>query len=90
MAYDATLALIEAIKRQPNPTRKGTIKQLRDPDFSVDKGATGEITFNIPQNGDRQNFCPTLVQLVKSKDSNAFVHVSIEDAHASNLVCQGE
>lgn len=90
MAYDATLALIEAIKRQTNPTRKGTIEQLREPDFSVSKPATGKITFNTPQNGDRQNFYPTLVRLVKCRDSSSFVHLSTDDVETSNLACQRE
>jgi ABC-type branched-subunit amino acid transport system substrate-binding protein len=60
IAYDATLALIEAIKLQNNPTRKDVLNQLSTPGFSFD-GATGQdIKFNTPKNGDRLNFYPTL------------------------------
>jgi serine/threonine protein kinase/ABC-type branched-subunit amino acid transport system substrate-binding protein len=81
MAYDATLALIEAIKQQPQPTRKGTIEQLRAPDFST-VGVTGEIKFNTTNDrndpnfkptGDRVNFYPTLVRLTNLGDRKDFV-----------------
>lgn len=91
MAHDATLAMLEAIKRQDKPTRQGTIKQLSDGNFSVAKTATGEIIFNTPKNGDRLNFYPTLVRLYKCQDgSNHFVTLSLDDAQASDLVCQSE
>jgi eukaryotic-like serine/threonine-protein kinase len=90
MGYDATLTLIEAIKRQTNPTRKGTIEQLRESNFSVSKAATGEIAFNAPKNGDRLNFYPTLVRLVNCGDSDSFVHLSIDDSEASSLACKEE
>ncbi len=91
MAYDATLAMLEAIKRQDKPTRQGTIKQLSDGNFSVTKTATGEIVFNTPKNGDRLNFYPTLVRLHKCQDgSNKFVTLSLDDNQASDLVCQSE
>jgi eukaryotic-like serine/threonine-protein kinase len=88
MAYDATLVLIEAINRQPEPSRQGTIEQLKDVNFSVAKAVTGEIVFNTPKNGDRLNFYPTLVRLVKCQDSYQFAHLSLNDAEASNLACQ--
>ncbi|MFM2315261.1 MAG: hypothetical protein RLZZ04_4537 [Cyanobacteriota bacterium] len=90
MAYDATLALIEAIKLQKNPTRQNVLKQLSTPGFTFD-GATGQdIKFNTPQNGDRLNFSPTLVRLVNCGNSNSFVPLSIDDLEASNLACQPE
>ena len=47
------LAMVEAIKRQTSPTRKGIIKQLKAEDFSVSANtATGEISFKTSQNGD--------------------------------------
>lgn len=91
MAYDATLAMVEAIKRQHKPTRQRTIKQLSDANFSVTKAATGEINFNTPKNGDRLNFHPTLVRLYKCQDgSNHFVTLSLDDTQVSDLVCQPE
>jgi branched-chain amino acid transport system substrate-binding protein len=56
MAYDATQALIAAIKR--NPTRQGVQEALSASDFSA-SGASGEIRF-LPS-GDRNR----AVQLVK-------------------------
>jgi eukaryotic-like serine/threonine-protein kinase len=89
-AYDATLALIEAIKLQNNPTRKNVLNQLQTPGFIFD-GATGQdIKFNRPKNGDRLDFYPTLVRLVKCGDSNSFVPLSIDDSEASNLTCHKE
>lgn len=89
-AYDATLAMIEAINRQPKPNRQGTIKQLRDTNFSVTKAATGEIVFNTPKNGDRRDFYPTLVRLIKCQDSYQFAHLSLNETEAFNLTCQGK
>jgi eukaryotic-like serine/threonine-protein kinase len=88
MAYDATLAMIEAINRQKKPNRQGTIEQLKDVNFSVTKAVTGEIVFNTPKNGDRLNFYPTLVRLVKCQDSYQFAHLSLDDTEAFNLACQ--
>ena len=86
LAYDATLALIEAIKLQSRPTRKGTIAKLRSPGFSV-IGATGKIEFNTPKNGDRLDFAPTLVRLFVCEDRNVFVPTAIDDDKAANLAC---
>jgi eukaryotic-like serine/threonine-protein kinase len=88
MAYDATLAMIEAINRQKSPNRQGTIEQLRRSDFSVPKAVTGEIVFNTPKNGDRLNLYPTLVRLVKCQDSYQFAHLSLNDTEAVKLACQ--
>jgi eukaryotic-like serine/threonine-protein kinase len=88
MAYDATLAMIEAINRQKSPNRQGTIEQLKAEDFSVAKAVTGEIVFNTPKNGDRRDFYPTLVRLVKCQDSYQFAHLSLDDTEAFNLACQ--
>ncbi|MEM8719463.1 MAG: bifunctional serine/threonine-protein kinase/ABC transporter substrate-binding protein [Cyanobacteria bacterium P01_G01_bin.39] len=93
MAYDATIAIIEAIKRQDNPTRQGTINELNNPHFSVD-GVTGEIRFNTStdkeRNGDRKNFSPKLVRLFKCEDDNHFVSISLDDTQAEDLICQAE
>jgi serine/threonine protein kinase/ABC-type branched-subunit amino acid transport system substrate-binding protein len=89
-AYDATLALIEAIKLQNNPTRKDVLQQLQTPGFTFD-GATGQdIKFNTPENGDRLDFYPTLVRLVNCGNSSSFVLLSIDNSGASNLACQSE
>ena len=66
VAYDAMAALVEAIDLQNNPTRKGTLTELATPGFSV-RGATGEIKFNTPENGDRLGFMPTTIHLVPCK-----------------------
>ena len=89
MAYDATLAMIEAIREQPMPSRKGTIEQLRKEDFAVAKAATGTIVFNTPKNGDRLDFYPTLVRLHQCESGQPeFVSLSLDDLQASDLVCQ--
>ena len=63
VAYDAMTALVEAINLQNHPTKKGTLTKLATPGFSVE-GATGEIKFNTPNNGDRLEFWPTMLHLV--------------------------
>lgn len=64
MAYDATIALIEALRR--NPSRQGIAAALSDPSFSVD-GATGTIRF-LPS-GDR-NQPMQLVEVVSGTRTN--------------------
>ena len=81
-AYDATLALIKAIKQQKNPTRKGTLEQLADPNFLVE-GVTGNIQFNTaekgePKNGDRVNFEPTTVKLRNCQGRRIFVPIETD------------
>ena len=88
VAYDAAIALIEAVKLQAKPTRKGTIAQLTSPEFIVKEGATGSIKFNTPKNGDRQNFYPTLVRLFKCQDTNHFIPLSLDNIEAEKLACQ--
>ena len=63
MAYDATKALIAAIKK--NPTREGIQQSLSDPNFSAD-GASGDIRFLA--SGDR-NQAVQLVEIVKGNRS---------------------
>ena len=88
MAYDATLATIEAIKQQASPTKKGTIKELSAEDFSISTDtATGEISFKS-QNSDREDFAPTLVRLVECENGNQFVDISLDEAEALDLVCR--
>ena len=88
VAYDAAIALIEAIRLQVKPDRKGTIAQLGDSQFIVEKGATGSIKFNTPQNGDRANFYPTLVRLFQCENTNYFVPLSLDNTEARKLICQ--
>ena len=61
MAYDAAMALISAMER--NPTRTGVQQALLAPDFSAE-GATGAIRF-LPS-GDRNQ----AVQLVTIQSGN--------------------
>ena len=87
LAYDATLALIEAIKLQPRPTRKGTIAELSTPGFSF-IGASGKVQFNTPKNGDRLNFAPILLRLFPCKHENVFVPMAIAGREAREKACK--
>ena len=87
ITYDAAIALIEAIKLQKKPTRRGTIAQLANPEFMVEAGATGSIKFNTPENGDRRNFYPTLVRLAQCEDKNRFIPLSFDRLQAEELSC---
>ena len=87
MAYDAAIALIEAIKIQKKPSRKETIAKLANPEFSVKEGATGSIEFNRPKNGDRKDFYPTLIRLAKCEDKNQFLPLSLDPIQAQELGC---
>ena len=90
VGYDAAIALIEALKLQTKPSRKGTIAELTNSEFIVREGATGSIKFNTPKNGDRRDFYPTLVRLFKCKDTNYFVPLSLDNIQAQKLACQTE
>ena len=87
VAYDAAIALIEAIKLQQKPSRKGTIAELANPEFLIEQGATGSIKFNSPKNGDRQDFYPTLVHLAQCKDKNRFIPLPLDRLQAQKLAC---
>ncbi|BAZ11018.1 extracellular ligand-binding receptor [Calothrix sp. NIES-4071] len=65
MSYDATLALSEALRR--NPTRQGVAEALRSSNFTVD-GASGSIKF---ESGDRSQKYPQLVKIVANKESRS-------------------
>jgi branched-chain amino acid transport system substrate-binding protein len=52
LAYDATRAFIEALRRQKTPSRQGTRAALADPSFKI-QGATGPVAFD--QKGDRKS-----------------------------------
>ena len=85
-AYDAALTLIEAIRQQDNPTRQGTLKKLAAPGFFV-RGATDDIQFNSPQNGDRNNFKPTTIKLVPCGNNKIFVPVNTNNNITAKLSC---
>ena len=87
LTYDATLTLIKAIESQPQPSREGMQKTIASPNFSA-TGATGTIEFDA--NGDRQNFRPGLVHIVKCEKEKfgvAFVPVKYPTAKAAGLKC---
>lgn len=88
LTYDATLAFINAIKQQENPTRQGTLTELSAPGFSF-FGATGDVRFNTPNNGDRINLKPNLVHLVscQREDNHVLSFVPLDDAKAAELNC---
>ena len=65
LTYDATRTLIKAIEIQQQPSREGMQKTIASPNFST-TGATGTIEFD--PNGDRQNFQPELVHIVKCRE----------------------
>ncbi len=78
LAYDATLTLIKALESQEKPTRKGTQEVLTDPNFKV-CGATGEIQFNRPDNGDRQNPPKVFIHVVPSENKYGKKFVPLEE-----------
>lgn len=61
-SYDATWALIAALKKQSQPSRTGVQKVLADPNFKV-TGATGTISFN---GSDRKEPINVLLKVVRS------------------------
>ena len=87
ITYDAAISLIEAIRIQKKPTRRGTIAQLSNPEFLLEAGATGNIKFNTPRNGDRKDFYPTLVRLAQCEDKNQFIPLSLDRLQAQELGC---
>jgi ABC-type branched-subunit amino acid transport system substrate-binding protein/tRNA A-37 threonylcarbamoyl transferase component Bud32 len=75
-AYDATRAVIEALKTLPQPTRISVQKALANPSFKI-FGATGEISFD--NNGDRKELTIQLVAVVPSSNNSAYEFVPIDD-----------
>lgn len=85
-SYDATWALIEALKKQSKPSRIGVQKVLADPKFKA-TGATGTISFN---GSDRQEPIDVLLKVVRSNcndSSYAFVPINHPAAKAGRLDC---
>lgn len=88
LTYDAAKTLIKAIEMQPQPTREGMQKTLADPNFSA-SGATGTIQFE--PTGDRKNFQPKLVHIVKCPKKQfgvTFVPIEFPTAAAAGLKCE--
>ncbi|MEG4499200.1 bifunctional serine/threonine-protein kinase/ABC transporter substrate-binding protein [Microcoleus sp. F10-C6] len=87
LTYDATLTLITAIEMQQQPSREGMQKTIASQGFSA-TGATGTIEFDAK--GDRQNFRPELVHIVKCEKEKfgvTFVPVKYPTAKAAGLKC---
>jgi branched-chain amino acid transport system substrate-binding protein len=76
LAYDATRAVIEALKTQPEASRLSVQEALADPNFKT-IGATGYISFD--NNGDRKEPIIQLVAVVPSSNNSAYEFVPIED-----------
>lgn len=88
LTYDAARALIEAIARQPKPTRIGMQKTMRNPTFKAE-GATGTLQFD-PKTGDRQNPPQQLIHIVRCSSEYygvTFVPIQFETAEAAGLNC---
>lgn len=75
-AYDATRAVIEALKNQSPPTRINVQEALATPSFNA-IGATGKISFD--KNGDRKEPIIQLVAVVPSSNNSAYEFVPIDD-----------
>ena len=85
LAYDATRAVIEALKTQPEASRLSVQKALADPNFNT-IGATGYISFD--NNGDRKEPIIQLVAVVpSSNNSSSYEFVPIDDPRV-RLNCQ--
>ena len=87
LTYDATRTLITAIEMQQQPSREGMQHTIASQNFSS-TGATGTIEFD--DKGDRQNFRPGLVHIVKCEKEKfgvTFVPVKYPTAKAAGLKC---
>jgi len=87
LTYDATRTLITAIEMQQQPSREGMQHTIASQNFSS-TGATGTIEFD--DKGDRQNFRPGLVHIVKCEKEKfgvTFVPVKYPTAKAVGLKC---
>ncbi len=87
LSYDAARVLIKAIENQQQPSREGMQKTIASRNFSA-TGATGNIEFDAQ--GDRQNFRPGLVRIVKCQKEKfgvTFVPIQYATATESGLKC---
>lgn len=85
-SYDATWALIEALKKQSKPSRTGVQKVLADPNFQA-IGATGTISFN---GSDRKEPIDVLLKVVRSNCNDSgytFVPINHPVAKTDRLDC---
>jgi ABC-type branched-subunit amino acid transport system substrate-binding protein len=83
-AYDATRALIEALKQKTQPNRSDVRQALSAPNFQA-TGATGTISFN---GGERKEKVIELVKLVRDKCTGyVFVPVNASEDSAESLDC---
>lgn len=87
LTYDAAKTLIKALEMQQQPSREGMQKTIANPNFSA-TGATGTIQFDTT--GDRKNFSPRLVHIVKCSQEKfgvTFVPIEFPTAAAAGLKC---
>jgi eukaryotic-like serine/threonine-protein kinase len=87
LTYDAAKTLMQAIEKQQQPSREGMQQIIANPDFKAD-GATGTIQFDTT--GERQNFSPKLVHIVKCSKEQfgvTFVPIEFPTAAAAGLKC---
>ncbi|MGL5063887.1 MAG: protein kinase domain-containing protein [Microcoleus sp.] len=87
LTYDAAKTLIKAIEEQQQPSREGMQKTIANSNFSAE-GATGKIEF---ERGDRKNFQPKLVHIVKCSKEQfgvTFVPIEFPTAAAAGLKCE--
>jgi ABC-type branched-subunit amino acid transport system substrate-binding protein/serine/threonine protein kinase len=87
LTYDAAKTLIQAIEEQQQPSREGMQKTLADPNFRA-TGATGTIQFD--RTGERKNFSPILVHIVKCSKEQfgvTFVPIEFPTAATAGLNC---
>jgi eukaryotic-like serine/threonine-protein kinase len=73
-AYDATLALITALKKQAIPSRSGVQKILTDPNFET-MGATGKISFN---GSDRKETLATILKVVPNCSKSGYMFIPVD------------
>ena len=88
LTYDAAKTLIQAIEMQQQPSREGMQKTMANPNFSA-TGATGTIQFDTT--GERKNFSPILVHIVKCSKQQfgvTFVPIEFPTASAAGLNCE--
>ncbi|MEG4224805.1 bifunctional serine/threonine-protein kinase/ABC transporter substrate-binding protein [Microcoleus sp. N9_B2] len=87
LTYDAAKTLIQAIEGQQQPSREGIQQTIAHPNFSA-TGATGTIQFDTM--GNRTNFSPVLVHIVKCSKEQfgvTFVPIEFPTAAAAGLNC---
>lgn len=87
LTYDAARVLVKAIEMQQQPSREGMQQTIASENFSA-TGATGTIQFDTK--GDRRNFRPGLVHIVKCEKEQfrvTFVPIQFATAAEAGLKC---